>query len=128
MTEGFGSAWLALCVALGIHVVDEALTDFLSVYNPAARAIRARFPFLPLPTFTFRVWLGSLIAVTLLLFALAPAAFRGVPGMRGAAYLFGIVMAGNGLLHLVGSAYMKKVIPGTYSGPWSSGLHLRSGR
>src|SRR5438552_10327882 len=40
----FGFAWAALCVAFAIHVTDEALTDFLSVYNPAVRAIRARFP------------------------------------------------------------------------------------
>ena len=113
----FGVAWLALCVALAIHVTDEALTDFLSVYNPAARAIRARFPFLPLPTFTFPVWLGGLIAVTVLLFALAPAAFRGEPGMRPAAYVFGVVMAGNGLLHIGGSIYRKKLLPGTYSAP-----------
>lgn len=113
----FGIAWLALCVALAIHVADEALTDFLSVYNPAARAIRARFPFLPLPTFTFPVWLGGLIAVTLLLFALSPAAFRGEPGMRPAAYIFGVVMAGNGLLHLLGAVYRKKAMPGVYSAP-----------
>jgi len=113
----FGVAWLALCGALAIHVADEALTDFLSVYNPAVRAIRARFPFLPLPTFTFPAWLGALIAVTILLFALCPAAFRGEPGMRPAAYVFGIVMAGNGLLHLVGSIYMKKAMPGVYSAP-----------
>ncbi|HXL07342.1 MAG TPA: hypothetical protein VN964_10500 [Gemmatimonadales bacterium] len=113
----FGVAWLALCGALAIHVADEALTDFLSVYNPAVRAIRARFPFLPLPTFTFPAWLGGLIAVTILLFALCPAAFRGEPGMRPAAYVFGIVMAGNGLLHLVGSIYMKKAMPGVYSAP-----------
>jgi len=45
---------VGLCVAFGLHVVDEALTDFLSVYNPIVRAVRARLPFLPLPTFTFR--------------------------------------------------------------------------
>ncbi len=117
MNAGFGNAWLALCAALAIHVADEALTGFLSVYNSAVRAIRARFPFLPLPTFTFRVWLGGLIAVTLLLFALAPAAFRGAPGLRPAACVFGIVMAGNGLLHLIGSLYLRKVMPGTYSAP-----------
>src|SRR5947208_10711899 len=88
----FGVAWVALCIALGMHVVDEALTDFLSVYNPAVRAIRARFPFLPLPTFTLPYWLGGLIMVTVFLFALAPAAFRGEPGMRPAAYIFGFVM------------------------------------
>ncbi len=112
-----GPAWLALCVALAIHVADEALTDFLSVYNPAVRAIRARFPFLPLPTFTFPVWLGGLTAVTVLLFALSPAAFRGEPGLRPGAYLFGVIMAGNGLLHLLGSVYMRRVMPGTYSAP-----------
>ena len=100
-----------------MHVVDEALTDFLSVYNPAVRAIRARFPFLPLPTFTFPVWLGGLITVTIVLFALSPAAFRGEPVMRPAAYVFGVVMAGNGMLHLVGSVYMRKAMPGVYSAP-----------
>ena len=113
----FGVAWVTLCIALGIHVADEALSDFLSVYNPAVRAIRARFPFLPLPTFTFPVWLGGLITVTVLLFALSPAAFRGEPGIRPAAYAFGVVMAGNGLLHLGGSVYMRKAMPGVYSAP-----------
>ena len=113
----FGLAWVALCGALAIHVADEALTDFLSVYNPAVRAIRARFPLLPLPTFTFPVWLGGLITVTIVLFALSPAAFRGEPVMRPAAYVFGAVMAGNGVLHLVGSAYMRKAMPGVYSAP-----------
>lgn len=113
----FGVAWVVLCVALAIHVSDEALTDFLSVYNPAVRAIRAQFPFLPLPTFTFPVWLGGLVAVTLLLFALSPAAFHEAPGLRPAAYVFGIVMAGNGLLHIGGSVYLRKLMPGTYSAP-----------
>lgn len=113
----FGWAWVALCAALAIHVADEALTDFLSVYNPAVRGIRARFPFLPLPTFTFPVWLGGLIVATAFLFSLTPAAFHDAPGMRPAAYVFGIVMAGNGLLHLFGSLRTRKVMPGAYSAP-----------
>jgi hypothetical protein len=40
-------------------VTDEALTDFLSVYNPAVQAIRKRVPFIPLPIFKFRVWLAG---------------------------------------------------------------------
>lgn len=126
MTSGYGIPWLVLCGALAIHVVDEAVTDFLSVYNPTVRAIRARFPFLPLPTFTFRVWLGGLIAVTLFLFSLAPAAFRGAPGLRPAAYVFGIVMAGNGLVHLVGSLRMGRAMPGVYSAPFilAAGIFL----
>jgi len=113
----FGSAWLALCAAFGIHVVDEALTDFLSVYNPMVRAVRARFPFLPLPTFTFRVWLTGLVLAVVVLASLTPFAFRGAAWMRPVAYAFGLIMAGNGLLHLVGSAYTRKVMPGTYSAP-----------
>ena len=113
----FGPAWVTLCVAFGIHVVDEALTDFLSVYNPMVRAVRARFPFLPLPTFTFRVWLTGLVLAVGVLASLAPFAIRGAPWMRPIAYAFGIVMAGNGLLHLVGSVYMRKAMPGVYSAP-----------
>jgi hypothetical protein len=113
----FGPAWLALCIAFGIHVVDEALTDFLSVYNPMVRAVRARFPFLPLPTFTFRGWLTGLVLAVVVLASLTPFAFRGAAWMRPVAYGFGIVMAGNGLLHLAGSAYSRKVMPGTYSAP-----------
>lgn len=117
MSDSFGQAWLVLCVALAIHVTDEALTDFLSVYNPTVRAIRARFPFIPLPTFTFPVWLGGLILVTVLLISLSPAAFHRSPAMRPAAYVFGAIMAGNGLLHIGASIRKKKLMPGTYSAP-----------
>jgi hypothetical protein len=113
----FGLAWLALCAALGIHVVDEALTDFLSIYNPMVRNLRARFPFLPLPTFTFRAWLTCLVLAVVALVSLTPFAFRGAGWMQPIAYAFGIVMVGNGLLHLAGSAYTRKVMPGTYSAP-----------
>lgn len=113
----FGFAWLALCVAFAVHVADEALTNFLSIYDPAVRAIRTRFPFLPLPTFTLRVWLTGLVLAVLVLASLTPLAFRGVAWMRPAAYAYGIVMAGNGLLHLAGSVYLRKAMPGVYSAP-----------
>ena len=48
-----GLAWVLLTLALAAHVVDEAVNDFLSFYNPAVQAIRQVAPFLPLPTFTF---------------------------------------------------------------------------
>ncbi|HEU5261174.1 MAG TPA: HXXEE domain-containing protein [Gemmatimonadales bacterium] len=116
-TPHFGIAWLALCVALAIHAADEALTDFLSVYNPIVRAIRSRFPFLPLPTFTFRAWLGGLVVAVLLLVGLSPLAFRGVEWMKPLAIVFGIVMTGNGLMHLGASLYARKAVPGVYSAP-----------
>ncbi len=108
---------MALCITLAIHVADEALSDFLSVYNPTVRAIRARFPFLPLPTLTFHVWLAGLVLAGLLLLALSPFAFRGAPWMRPVAYVFGVVMAGNGLLHLLGSVHARKAMPGVRSAP-----------
>ncbi len=87
------------------------------MYNPAVRAIRARFPFLPLPIFTFRVWLTGLVLAVLALASLTPLAFRGVAWIRPVAYAYGIVMVGNGLLHLVGSLYLRKAMPGVYSAP-----------
>lgn len=117
MIGGYGVAWLALCAAFAIHVADEALTDFLSVYNPTARAIRARFPFLIIPTFTFRVWLAGLVVAVLVLASLTPLAFRGALALRPVAYVYGIVMAGNGVMHVVGSIYKRKKMPGLYSAP-----------
>ena len=37
--------------------------------------------------------------------------------MRPTAYAFGIVMTGNGLMHLAGSVYLRKAMPGVYSAP-----------
>src|ERR1700732_2256503 len=80
--RGFGIAWLLFAIGLGFHVADEAMHNFLSTYNPSVRAIRARFPFLPLPTFTFVVWLTLLIVGILLLLYLSPLAFRGSVWLR----------------------------------------------
>lgn len=112
-----GLAWVMLCLALAIHVVDEALTDFLSVYNPAAGAIREKLPFLPLPIFTFEVWLTGLIVAVIALLSLSPFAFRGAKWMRTLSYPFAILMLANGLLHVAGSVYMSRLMPGVYSAP-----------
>jgi hypothetical protein len=113
----YGLAWLLLCVALAVHVLDEALTDFLSVYNPTVRAIRQKLPFLPLPTFSFRVWLAGLILATAFLLCLTPFAWRAVSWMTPLSYAFAALMLGNGLLHVLGSCYLKRLMPGVYSAP-----------
>jgi len=115
--SNFGWAWVALCLAFALHVTDEALTDFLSIYNPTVRAIRQRLPFLPLPTFTFKVWLIGLASVIGLLLALSPFAFRGARRMSPLAYVFGIIMLANGPQHIVGSIYRGRLMPGVYSSP-----------
>lgn len=115
--DNFGFAWVSLCLALAVHVVDEVLTDFLSIYNPAVVSIKKRLPFIPLPTFTFEVWLAGLIIAIFILLSLSPFAFRKVRWMVPLSYAFGIVMLFNGLLHITGSFYLGRLMPGVYSAP-----------
>jgi hypothetical protein len=112
-----GWAWVALCLTLAVHVFDEAMTDFLSVYNPAVQAIRERLPFLPLPIFTFENWLTGLIAAITILLLLSPFAFGRAAWMRALSYPFAILMLLNGLGHIAGSFYLGRMMPGVYSAP-----------
>jgi hypothetical protein len=114
----FGVAWVLLCLTLALHVVDEALTDFLSVYNPTALAIRKRFPFVPVPVFTFRVWLAGLCLAILLVFCLSPLAFHGSRVAVWLAYPFAVIMFGNGLGHVGASLFRRRWMPGVYSSPF----------
>lgn len=116
-TFRFGFAWVLLSVALMLHVTDEAVTDFLSVYNPAVQAIRKRVPFVPLPTFTFRVWLAGLCLGILVAVGLSFLAFRGGRLALILAYPVAILMFVNGVGHIVLSLYRRRLMPGTYSSP-----------
>ena len=114
----FGYAWIAFALAVAVHVTDEAAHDFLSVYNPAVRAIRARLPLLPLPTFSFPVWIGGLIAGIILLLLLSPLAFEGDRNLRLIAWPLAVIIGiGNALLHFAASAYRRRWMPGVYSAP-----------
>lgn len=112
-----GPAWVTLCGALAIHVADEARTGFLAVYNPTVRALRARLPFLPLPTFTFRLWLGGLVLAVLGLTSLSPFAFAGAAWMVLPASAVAVVMLANGALHIGASLYRRRLMPGVRSAP-----------
>jgi len=116
-SRAWGWSWAALTASLALHVLDEASHDFLAVYNPAVRTIRARVPLLPIPTFTFGVWLTLLAAAVLLLAGLAPLAFRGRAELRYLAFPYAILMFANGSLHLVTSIYAHTPLPGVYSSP-----------
>jgi hypothetical protein len=121
----FGAGWLALCAALILHVADEALTNFLSVYNPTVIALRQTFSWFPMPVFRFEDWLTWLITVNVVLLSLSPFAFRGARWLRPIAYLFAILMIGNGLGHTLGTIFGRTVasvrfprpMPGFYSSP-----------
>ena len=114
----FGVAWLALTFAFALHVADEAATDILSVYNPTVLAIRARVPFFPMPTFTFGVWLAGLIIAVSVMLALSFVAFRQSARLRYVAYPYAVIMLLNGLGHIGGSIYMKRLMPGVFSSPF----------
>lgn len=124
--RSFGRAWLLLCLALAAHVLDEALTGFLSVYNPTVLAIRSSVPWLPLPVFRFDVWLSGLILAVILLAGLSTFAFRGARWIRIAAYVFAIIMIVNAVGHTLGtifgrtiaaSVHFERPMPGFYSSP-----------
>jgi hypothetical protein len=112
-----GRAWVGLTLALAAHVTDEATHDFLSVYNPSVVAIRQRLPWLPLPTFTFPVWLAGLTLGVLLLLALAPLAFRGNRWLVLASFPLGALMFANGAGHIGYSLYQHTLMPGVWSSP-----------
>lgn len=115
--HGFGIAWIVFCAALALHVLDEAMTGFLPLYNRAVQSIRKKVPFVPLPVFSFRVWLGGLCFGILLAFCVSPLAFRGSPFAVAAAYPLGVLMCGNGLGHLGASLFRRRLMPGVYSSP-----------
>ena len=121
-----GRAWIGLCVALSLHVADEALTGFLGVYNPTVTALRSRLPWFPMPVFRFDVWLAGLILLNVILLALSPLMFRGVRWMRPVAWIFALLMVANGVGHTLGtiagrtveSVHFARPMPGFYSSPF----------
>jgi hypothetical protein len=110
-------AWQLLVIALAVHVTDEALTGFLAFYNPFVRAIRARMWWFPAPTFTFGPWLGGLVVLVAVLWALTGAVRRGAAGTRAASWALSALMFLNGAGHLLGSMYFRRWLPGATSAP-----------
>jgi hypothetical protein len=124
-TKGFGRPWFALCVAFALHVLDEATTGFLAVYNPTVTALRQRWGWFPMPAFEFRTWLIGLIIAVALCFALTPLAVRGTRGLRPFAWFFACVHLLNATGHTLGTIFGQTVstvtfprpAPGFYSSP-----------
>jgi hypothetical protein len=100
-----------------LHVTDEALTGFLPVYNGVVEGIRAEHTWVPLPTFTFPVWLGGLVLGVLLLLGLTPVVSRAARWIRVVSFMLGVIMSGNALGHIGASVYWGTLAPGAYSSP-----------
>lgn len=120
-----GVSWLALTLALALHVADEALTGFLAVYNPTVLEMRSRYAWFPMPTFGFAEWLAGLIALLVVMFALSPLFFRGVRWVRPVAWFMAGLNILNALGHTAGtiagrtvaSIHFSRPMPGFYSSP-----------
>lgn len=115
--RGMAHAWVALTLALALHVADEALHDFLSFYNPLAMSLRDMLLWTWMPTFEFGAWLGGLIGAVAALLSMSWFAFYGARWMVAASLFLGVAMTFNGLLHLGASAYLQKQVPGVWSAP-----------
>jgi hypothetical protein len=116
--QRFGIYWLGFGYTLALHVLDEAGHDFLSFYNPTVLLLRRLLPHLPMPVFTFRQWIGSLMCALAVWLALAPLAFYGLKWMRRLAIPVAILLGiGNALGHIASSIYMHRFMPGIYSAP-----------
>jgi hypothetical protein len=121
-----GYAWLGMAAALATHVIDEALSGFLNVYNPTVDALRERFGVWPMPNLDTRTFLTCLGLGIVAFAALSVMGFRNVRGGRPVLYFVAIV-AGimNALGHTVGTILGHSVMsvrfarpaPGFYSSP-----------
>jgi hypothetical protein len=124
-SAGFARPWVALTIAFALHVLDEATTGFLKVYNPTVIAVRHHWRWFPMPTFEFRVWLVGLIIAVAFCFALTPLAARGVRWFRPLAWLYAVIQFSNAMGHTIGtilghtvrSVTFPRPAPGFYSSP-----------
>jgi hypothetical protein len=123
--ENFGLAWLLLCLAFVAHVVDEALTDFLSYFNATVLTLHGHFPWFPRMDMEFRAWITALIVANAVLLLLTPFAYRNARLLRPLAYFFAAVMLVNAMGHTlttlrgqtVPSVHFSGPAPGFYSSP-----------
>jgi zinc transporter ZupT len=111
------AAWLLMMTAVAIHVFDETLTNFLPFYNEQVIRLKDRLPLVPMPQFTFEIWLGGLIGVIIVGFFLTFLVRRGGRMIRIVTIIMGIIMVGNALGHMLGSVYAGRLIPGFWSSP-----------
>lgn len=121
----FGGPWLAMCFGMALHTWDEAAHDFLAYYNATVLTLHGHFPWIPRMDWEFRSWLGTLIFINLVLFALTPFAYRNARWLRGVAYVVAGIQFMNGMVHIaatlrgytVPSVRFDGPAPGVYSAP-----------
>ena len=116
-TRRWGQAWVFLALAIALHVADEAITGFLPLYNSIVGSLRETWSWIPLPTFSFRVWLAGLAAGVLVILGISPLIFAGKTYLRPVAFGLGVLMVANALVHIGASIYLRTLAPGVLSSP-----------
>ena len=104
--------------AVAVHVLDEATTGFLPLYRNVAQNLRAMLGLSFPPVFTFQTWLVGLIIAIIIGFALTPLVIRGGRFIRILTTVVGMLMVVNALGHMLGSAYLGRLMPGFWSSPF----------
>ncbi len=110
-------AWLALTVALTLHVAEGAIRDYLSFYNPLAMSLRDMLLWTWMPTFTFAAWLGVWTAILAALYGLTWFAAYPARWIVLAALVYADVIFLFAGAKLGFALYLQKAIPGVYTAP-----------
>jgi hypothetical protein len=116
---GFGNPWGALCAAFALHIVDQASTGVLTVFNPTVAILCQRWGWFPVPAFGFKQWLLAMLVACGLLFCLTPVAARGMQGLRPIAWTFALIMFLNSIGHTLFSVLGHTVASVTFPRPTS---------
>lgn len=110
-------AWIIFISALALHVLDEAMTDFLPFYNQMVSNLQEKYGYFPAPTFTFQNWLAGLITVIVIGYLATIKVAQGGKVIRVITIVLGILMIANALGHILGSLYYERMLPGLMSSP-----------
>lgn len=109
MKANLGTAWIILTSILTLHVIDQAVNDFLPIYNAMAKIVGY------LPVFTFNQWIIGLICAIIILFLLSRYALRQRLWICYLSLFYGVFMILNGIGHIAMTIYFKEPSPGFYS-------------
>jgi hypothetical protein len=110
-------AWLLFVLSLLLHIIDEAVNNFLDFFNPMVLKIKEQISFIPLPVFTFNLWISGLILAIIILLLITFFVYNRTRFLFPLIKIFATLMIINGLAHIIGSVYFDKILPGFISSP-----------
>jgi hypothetical protein len=115
--SALGRPWLALCLAIALHLGEEAHGGFLSNYREAVHAVRELLPIVASPSLVLAAGMWLAVAMVGILTALSPYAYRGKPWMRVATIGLSLIALANVTGYIGGSLLARSLIPGTFTLP-----------